>query len=143
MTYIRQDQADIDVSIGPDAGSMRPYGDAWATVEGGNLSAEDSKTRPGAMGAEVSIGGPASRDDVTCTIQMSDVVIGWHKSLEAMVGWGRVKVSYRFLRNKQSGYSTTHTVLGTLKSAFLPDMDSGGAEQAFYTIVVSCDEIAG
>jgi hypothetical protein len=95
------------------------------------------------MGNEVSIGGPASRDDVTCTIQMTDVVIGWHKSLEAMVGWGRVKVSYRFLRNKNTGYSTTHTILGTLKSAFLPDMDAGGAEQSFYTIVVSCDEIAG
>jgi hypothetical protein len=144
MTYIRQDQADIDVSIGPDGASLVPYGDAWATVEGGNLASNDSKTRPGAMGREVSLGGPASRDDVTCTIQLDDVVLGWHKTLESMVGWGRVKVSYRFLRPNPgaTGFPTTHTIVGTLKSAFLPNMDAGGNDQAFYSIVVSCDEVA-
>ena len=49
MTYIREDQASICVSL--DGNVL--YGASWKSAEGGNLEADNAKTRPGAMGREV------------------------------------------------------------------------------------------
>jgi hypothetical protein len=138
MPYIRQDQADIRVSV-----DGQPFGEAWFSVEGGNLASDESKTRPGGMGSEVSLGGPSSRDDVTVQIQLSDIVIGWHKTLEAKVQQDApVKVAYTFLNRLKQPTGASHTVTGTLKSAFLPDMDGGSSDPAMYTIIVGADEQA-
>lgn len=138
MPYFREDMADIRVSV-----DGVPYGDSWFSVEGGNLEADDSKTRPGGMGSEVSLGGPASRDDVTVETQLTDIVIGWHKTLEQKVSEGApTKVSYTFLSRLKQPVGASHTVVGTLKSAKLPDMDTGSSDAAMYSIVISCDEQA-
>jgi hypothetical protein len=137
MPYIREDMADIRVSV-----EGTGLGESWATAEGANLEADDAKTRPGGMGREVSVGGPASRDDLTATIQFSDVVATWHKWLESLVGVGRVKVAYTFLDKNRTPTGASHTIVGTLKSATLPDVDASSSDVAFYTVVVSCDEQA-
>lgn len=137
MAYIREDQAAITVTVDDKA-----YGDSWASVEGGNLEADDSKTRPGGMGKEVSVGGPASREDITVETQLSDIVIGWHKELENKIGTGRVKVGITFLAADRTPTGASQTMTGILKSVALPDMASDGNEVGMYQLVVSADEQA-
>jgi hypothetical protein len=51
-----------------------------------------------------------------------------------------VKVSWRFKNRLKQPFGPTFSVTGTLKSAFLPNIDTSGNEQAFYSIIVDCDE---
>jgi hypothetical protein len=139
--FLREDQADIRVSIDTGAGLV-PVGAAWKTYEGGNLEADDAKTRPGGMGREVSLGGPASRDDVTCTIQFSDAFSVAHPTLESLVGNARMKVSYTPLDGLRRPVGSSHSAVGTLKSAFTPDSDSESSDAGLYTVIMSCDEEA-
>lgn len=136
MAYIREDEADIRVSL-----EGTPYGDSWKEIEGGNLEADDAKVRPGGMGREVSAGGPASRDDLTVRLPMSDVVALWHPTFENLVGQGTVGVTLAWLNPNRTPTGATTRRRGTLKAANLPDM-GGGADPALYEIVVSCDELA-
>lgn len=136
MTYIREDQAFISVSV-----EGVPYGGSWTEAEGGNLEADDAKTRPGGMGREVSAGGPASRDDLTVRIQMSDIVATWHPHFENVCGWGRVKVGVSWLGPNRVPYGTGITRVGVVKATNLPDM-GGGSDVGLYELVVSCDEQA-
>ena len=138
---IREDQADIRVSVmGKLVGNAQ--GLSWATYDGGNLTATDAKTRSGGMGPEVSAGGPASRGDLTCTIQFDDVMGGNHSMLESHVGSGTATVSITYLtpQGVSNGHRFTRT--GTLKSAELPKSDANGSAVTFYQITVSLDENA-
>lgn len=135
MPFLREDQYDIRVTV-----DGRPLGDSWATAEGGNLEADDSKTRPGGMGRQIALGGPAERDDVTVGVQFSDIVAGWHRWLESRVGVGRVKVGYTFLSAERTPVGPTHTIMGVLKGAAVPDYDADSSSAAMYQIQVSCHE---
>jgi hypothetical protein len=136
--YIREDQADIRVSI-----DGVPYGDSWYSYEGAILTKDVSKTRPGGMGSEVAVGGQATREDVTCTIQFTDVVAGWHKRLESLVSRDtRAKVALNWLGPDKMPIGVTDTVVGVLASAQKPNVTSESGEVSFYTIVVSLDEQA-
>lgn len=137
MAYIREDQASITVTVDNVA-----YGASWASAEGANLEADDSKTRPGGMGREVSAGGPASRDDLTVETQFTDVVAGWHRRLEGRVGNGRVNVTIAWMTPEREPTGVSHIVTGTLKRAAAPDMNSEESGVGRYQIVVSCDELA-
>lgn len=137
MAFIREDQADIRVSVD---GVL--YGDSWASAEGANLEADDSKARPGGMGREVSAGGPASRDDLTVETHFNDVVASWHRRLEGRVGNGRVTVSIAWMTPERTPTGQNTVVQGTLKRAATPDMNSENAGVGRYQIVVSCDELA-
>jgi hypothetical protein len=140
VPFIREDMADIKVSI--DGTPYPSDASSWYSVEGGNLEADDAKVRPGGMGNEVSLGGPTSRDDITVSIPLTDVVIGWHKTLEQkVIQDAPVNVKYTFLNRLKQPYGPTSTYTGTLKSAFLPDMDTGSGDAAMYQIIVSCDEV--
>jgi hypothetical protein len=132
--YIREDMADIRVTI-----DSKTYGDSWKQVSGGNLTADDAKTRPGGMGREVSAGGPASRDDLTVEIQMSDIVATWIPELETKVGNGSMKVSIAWLGQDRAPTGSTHTRTGTVKELNLPDM-GGGADVGMLSVVMSCNE---
>jgi hypothetical protein len=120
----------------------KQYGDAWYSYEGGELEADDSKTRPGGMGDEVSIGGPASREDIELTIQLTDTVIGWHKTLENKVREDApVEVGITYLNRLKQPVGSTFTRTGTLKKAALPNADSGSSDASMYSIVMSADEL--
>lgn len=136
MTWIREDQADIRVSV-----EATPYGDSWKEVEGGNLEAADAKTRPGGMGREVSAGGPASRGDVTVRTQMTDVTATWVPILEGMVGWGRMKVGLNWLNPDRSPMGFGPSRVGTLKAVNTPNMGSA-SEVGLLELILSCDEVA-
>src|SRR4051794_6541107 len=119
---IREDQAAIHVTI-----DGKPYGDSWNTAAGGNLAADAQKARAGGMGQEVSVGGPASRGDLTVGIHMSDIVATWHPEIENKVGHGEVKVSLVWLDQQRVPTGMVSTRSGTLQAANLPDMGSGAA----------------
>lgn len=135
--YLREDMADIRVSL-----NGTPLFGSWATASGGALESDDQKTRPGGMGHEVSVGGHASRGDITATTQLTDHVVNAHDGLERQVGNGSVKVSWTFLGRDRIPTGKSHTRVGTLKAAKLPDATSGSSAQGMYEIIVSCNELA-
>lgn len=137
MPYIREDQALIQVSI-----DNVPIGDAWATVEGGDLEADGSKTRPGGMGKKVALGGPADRNDLTVTTQFTDAIAVLHPGLEAKVGIGRAKVAVSWLNADRTPNGSGLTRVGVLNSAKAPDSDSDSGDAGMYEIVVLCDQDA-
>lgn len=136
MTWIREDMADIRVSL-----DGTPFGDSWKECEGGNLEGDMAKARPGGMGREQAAGGPASRGDLTVRTNMSDVVATWHPTFENGVGWKPVRVTLAWLNPDRTPTGMTSTRRGVLMAANLPDM-GGGADVAMYEIVMSCDELA-
>jgi hypothetical protein len=143
MAYVREDMADIRVSIDKVnyPSSDQP---GWYSAEGGGLEAEDSKVRPGGMGSEISLGGPASRDDLTLSRPLDDVFLAYHGQLENKVQEDApVRVSIQYL--DKLGHPRAQgpqVITGTLKAATLPDMDGSSGDPAMYEIVVSCDETA-
>lgn len=138
MTYIEEWQADMRLSV-----NGKPYGNSWATYSGGKLQANDTKTRPGGMGKEVSVGGPASRDDITMTIQLTDMDVAWAKQLENTVGSGNAKAAIHYLmpdRTLVDGGDFTRT--GKVKSVEIPHGDHQSGNVGMLTVVISCDERA-
>lgn len=141
MGYIRQDQCDIRVSVDGVA-----YGDgnSWVTVTGGKVTAPGAKTRPGGMGKEVEVGGPATRSNPVITTQNSDIMAAQHPTLEAKIGRGQARVSIQFLDNYGSAIpGASHTLKGILLGAELPDLngEATGA-MGMYQITVGADELA-
>src|SRR5215831_13897094 len=125
MAYLREDQADIRLTVN---GTAYGDGNSWCTYTGGSIAAADAKTRPGGMGKELNLGGPASRTDVTITTQNSDVMVGQHRKLEDEVGKGRAVISIQYLDIEGIAIpGASFTVTGRLKEAHLPDVnfDSG------------------
>jgi hypothetical protein len=125
--YFREDMAQISLSVADESGTYRPFGASdWFSCEGGNLENDDSHTRPGGMGFEVSLG---------------DVVVTWHKTLELRVQQDAPsQVTVKYLNRLKQAQAPTFTFAGTLKSAFLPDMDTGSGDAAMYSVVLSSDE---
>jgi len=136
MALIREDQADIRVWV-----NNVPYGDSWATAEGGNLEADAVKTRPGGMGRQVSAGGPAERDDLTVSIQFSDVVANWIPTLESVVGGGEVTVGISWMLPNRLPSGRGKTIRGTLGAVRTPDHDANASAMGFLELVVNCHEL--
>jgi hypothetical protein len=143
--YFREDMAQITLSVGNEAGTLQTFGAGdWYSFEGGNVENDDSHTRPGGMGFEISLGGPTSREDVTLTRPMSDVELGWHKTLEIRCQQDAPSaVMIKYLDRLKNAQDPGFTIKGTLKSAFLPDMDTSSSDAAMYTVILSCDEALG
>lgn len=136
--YYREDQAQITLSLG---NPLVAVGGTWKTWSGGNLSAETAKTRPGGMGNEVDIGGPASREDVTLTTQLTDAMVGEVSGLEDGIGKVRAKAAIAFLNANGDATGDTFAVQGTLKDVQIPDLGDG-SEAAMLTVVIGADELA-
>jgi hypothetical protein len=135
--FIREDMADIRVWV-----DEIPYGDAWANAEGGNLSADSNKTRPGAMGYEVAVGAPGSRSDLTVRTQFTEVSASWVPTLESKVSTtGRVRVGISWLNPDRTPTGLGRTLHGTLREVNPPNPGSGTAA-GMLELVVDCDELA-
>jgi hypothetical protein len=138
--YIREDQADIRVSVD---GTAFGDGNSWLTLAGGKVTSAGAKTRPGGMGREVELGGPATRSDVTVTIQNSDIMAGQHPTLESKIGRGTARVSVQFLDTYGNALpGASETIKGILKGAELPDLNGETPTVGMYTITVGADELA-
>ena len=140
MAYIRQDEADIRLTVDNIA-----YGDgnSWISYSGAKLTTAGAKTRVGGMGPEVELGGPPTRSDVTITTQASDIMAGQHSKLEARVGKGTARVSLQFLdANGVAIPGAAFTVQGKLSGAELPDMTNDTPNVGVYTVTVALDQLA-
>jgi hypothetical protein len=82
-SIIREDQADIRVTI-----DGKSYGDSWNRRRAATSTPTPRRPVPAAW-ARRSVGGPASRGDLTVGINMSDIVATWHPELESKVGTAR------------------------------------------------------
>jgi len=140
VLYLREDQADIRVQVdGVNYGD----GNSWVTYAGAGLSAAGVKTRPGGMGREIELGGPATRADCTITTQNSDIMAGQHPTLEAKIGRGTGRVSVQYLDDYGAAIpGARFTIQGKLKEATLPGQNGENSAVGMYTIIVACDELA-
>lgn len=134
--YIRADMADIRVTL-----DGVPQGSAWATYEGGELEADDQKTRPGGMARQVAIGGPTARGDVTVTTQFTDSIASIAKRFENRSGRGRLAVRVTYLDPNGSPTSYTFVRTGIVKSVQIPEVDVNTGDVAFLSVVGSMDEL--
>jgi hypothetical protein len=143
--YFREDMAQISLSVADETGTYRPFGASdWFSFEGGNLENDDSHTRPGGMGLDVSLGGPSGRGDITLTRPTDDTVITWHKTLELRCQQDAPsQVTVKYLNRLKQAQGPAFTFAGTLKSAFLPDMDTGSGDAAMYSVILAADEALG
>jgi hypothetical protein len=147
VNYIREDQASMRVSVIDPVSKavVKVPGNAidWATYAGGGIESTPVKVRPGGMGKQVSIGGPATRADVTMTIQMRDDMAAIHNYLESITGVARVSCFVNWLDiNGTPIPGALFTRVGTLKSVALPEGNADGTAVGFYTLVIDCDEVA-
>lgn len=142
---IREDQADMRLWVSDRNGNMidATGGNPLATYSGAKLVAAGSKTRPGGMGKEKALGGPASRGDVTFTIQNSPTMVGLHSFLESRIGKGDCLGLLTYLDVEGNAIpGATFKVTGKLKESSLPDQSFDSANVGMYTFVVDADEVA-
>jgi hypothetical protein len=136
--YVEEWQADIAVSV-----DGTPIFDRWATASGGVLTSSDSKTRAGGMGDEQSCGGPASRSDLTCTIQLTDIVAAQHRANEQLINHdAQVSITWLDLMTKAPIPGSTFTRLGKVKEFSEPNGDHSSNAVGMYTFIMSCHEAA-
>src|SRR5689334_17728635 len=98
-TYLRQDQATISVPVLP---VRLPFVKSWATLEGGDLESEDTKTRPGGMVGQVNLGGPTTRTDATVGRPYTKELHPFIVPLEQVAGNGAMNISWTILDAKGS-----------------------------------------
>jgi hypothetical protein len=133
--FIREDMATINVKL-----NGTPYGSTWKEAEGGNLEADVAKARPGGMGREVSAGGPASRQDLTVRVNLTDLTATWVPTFEDEVGVGGVEVVFGWLDRRRQPLDITTVRKGVLQAANLPNIGTG-SDVGLFEIVVDCDEV--
>lgn len=135
MAGSRVDQERITVSIdGIDLG-------VFQTFAGGAATADDTKNRPGGMGAEESLGGPISRDAFTIG-RVFDLErdLPKMKTLDAKVGSGKVSAKRQKLNRDRTPAGDPINYTGTLMKYTMPDADSNASDRAEFTLEVSADE---
>jgi hypothetical protein len=140
LIYIRQEQADIRFQVdGVNYGD----GNSWFSLTGAQLTAAGAKTRPGAMGKEVELGGFATRSDAVIEIQNSEIMVGQHPALEHAIGKGHCRISVQYLDDYGNAIGgASFTIKGMLKGAHLPESHTENAAVGMYTATVGCDELA-
>lgn len=114
----------------------------FQTFSGGGIAADDTKNRPGGMGPEESLGGPASRDAFTIgRLYKLERDHALFKRLDQKARDGARVVAVRQKLNKnRSPFGDPITYTGTLIKVTPPDHDSNASDRAELTLEVSADE---
>lgn len=140
MPKLRADQAAIYVAVYDQTGTNVLDTNVWATIEGGDMTATDTKTRPGGMGDEESLGGPRSRSNATLTRQYTnDVLHPLVPKLEALCGAGAAAISWKPLDADGNPDGDTHGISGILIDVQTTKRDANTSEAMFLTLVFSCN----
>lgn len=119
----RQDQYAITLTI-----DGRDFG-VWDKLTGGEVDSEETKYKPGGMGAPVSLGG--SVDVGNLTVSRLYVLNRDHDTIHQLVsraGKGRVTISKQPLDVDGNAYGRPLVYTGTLKSVTTPDADSESSD---------------
>jgi hypothetical protein len=141
--YIREDQADIRLTVYDNQGNAVAVGDgnSWTDYQGAELTAKGAKTRPGGMGKEIELGGPGSRSDCTLQIQNSPTMVGLHGFLESRIGKGRAAITITYLDDEGAAIpGAQFLVHGRLNSAALPAQKFDSPNPGFYKVIVGANE---
>lgn len=141
-TYLRQDQATISVPYLPlpapyNAGL--PWVKSWATLEGGDLESEDTKTRPGGMTTQVNLGGPTTRTDCTVSRPYTAELHPFIVALEQVAGQAGMHITYSILDGAGNVIGPTVTLKGILKNVTRPNFDSNTSGTAMLSLVMGCN----
>jgi hypothetical protein len=105
---------------------------------GGNVTASDTKYRPGASPVEVSLGGPRTVENVTISrLYDLDRDHELAKRLATVVGQGRVSVAQQPLDSNYVAWGTPTTWNGILTRVTWPDADSSGNAASLLELEVS------
>jgi hypothetical protein len=129
----REDQYAVTVSVaGVSLGT-------FDKLSGGELDSEETKYRPGGMGAEVALGGPKTVSNVTVSRIYS--LDGDHAanlaSLKAAIGKGAVTITKQPLDADGNAYGSPVVYNGILKNVKLPDHDSQSNDPGMLELEVS------
>lgn len=136
MPQLRSDQTLIHVTI---TGSFLDKS-AWASMDGGDMTATDTKTRPGGMGDEKNLGGPRSRTDCIVERQYTnDLIHPIIANLESLCGTGAGKISWTTLDGDGNPNGPTESITGVLKEVKKPKWDANASGTAFLTLTFGCD----
>lgn len=133
---MRTDQERVTVRVGDlDVGVFQSF-------SGGGISTEDTKNRPGGMGPEESLGGPASRDTFTVgRLYKLERDHALFKVLDQMARDGARVVAVRQKLNRdRSPFGDPITYTGTLMKVTPPDHDSNESARAIFELEISADE---
>jgi hypothetical protein len=129
----REDQYAVTVQV--DAVSLGTFD----KLSGGELDSEETKYRPGGMGAEVSLGGPKTVTNITVSrIYSLDADHSTNLStLKASVGKGVATVTKQPLDADGNTYGSPIVYTGVLKNVKLPDHDSGSNDPGMLELEIS------
>lgn len=137
MPDLREDQWAIHVDVDGVSLPTKP----WSSMEGGDIEAKGTKTRPGGMADEETLGGPQSRTDATVMIQYSnDVLHPLVPKLQQACGSRATSISYTPLDGDGNPNGETHTITGKLDTVHEPKKDSNSpSNAAFLSLIISCN----
>lgn len=135
---MRQDQWSNTVTI-----DGTPWG-VWDTLGGGDVDAEETKYRPGGMGAQVSLGGQKSTGNITLgrLLVRSDWA-AMKRLMTSRVGRARVTVSRQPLDVDGNPWGDPLVYSGTLQNVTPGDTDSNSSDAQVWEITVSTVESIG
>ena len=115
----------------------------WDRKEGGEIDSEENKYKPGAMGQEISLGGPVSVGNVTFSRYYDwirdDPLLPWLKN---GVGAARGYLGVQMLDVNGSKQGALMTYGGTLKTLTPPELDSTSNDAALWSVEFTCDTVA-
>lgn len=128
----RSDQRSVSVTI-----DGTPTG-IWDALSGGEADSEETKYRPGGGGAQVSLGGPTTLENLTLSrLFKLDRDLPKIKGWMAKRGKAPVVVTEQFLDRDGNVASTGLTYRGVLKKVSPPEHDSESSDAAKVEIEVS------
>lgn len=150
--YVREDQALITLQVwaaGATTGTLIDTGlnngAGWATASGAELTAAANNTRPGGMGHQVPLGGPAARSALTMTVQQTDEILSEHSFLESRVGKAKALCTIAFLDgegNVRSGAGSSISIWGALDGAYRGEQNYDSGAAVMYTVTIDTAELA-
>lgn len=134
----RTDQYSVSVALdGRDLG-------IWDKLTGGDLDSNETKYKPGAMGAGISLGGTQMVPDVVVSrLYVLDRDHAQNPMIRARVGKGRVTVTKQPLDVDGNVYGRPLVYTGRLKTLNFPDADSEGNAAALVALTVGTDDNIG
>jgi hypothetical protein len=146
-TFLREDQAIIHAGVGTvnAAGQVTasavalPDVYSWSSLQGGDLEAEDTFTRPGGMLPGINLGGPTKRTDVTVMRQYTADLHAFLVDLENACGNTRAWAAFTLLDSDGNKQPHTVTLTGVLKTVQKPNFNSEAAAAIFLGLVIGCD----
>lgn len=129
----RQDQYNITVSVdGIDTGT-------WDKMDGGAVDSEETKYKPGGLGAEVTLGGSVTTENVTVSrlYDLDRDHSGLVRMLLARAGKAKVNINKQPLDADGIPFGTPLVYKGVLKMVSPPEVDSESSDAGLLEIEVS------